>query len=125
MLPALAWVRPSNVRIMVVLPAPFGPRKPNAQPRGTSRSTPSIAARSPKRLVRPRVSIAGDPVGSGSGEPSGSADKHVPFFGQPHRQGGSTFSPDSLPNPPKDSVRVRAMAHARQAHAARRPGARL
>ncbi len=57
--PALAWVSPSSVRIRVVLPAPFGPRNPNAQPRGTDRSTPSIAARSPKRLVRPRVSIAG------------------------------------------------------------------
>ena len=30
-----------------------GPRKPNAQPRGTCRSMPSSAVRSPKRLVRP------------------------------------------------------------------------
>ena len=29
----------SSVRIMVVLPAPFGPRKPNASPSSTSRST--------------------------------------------------------------------------------------
>src|SRR5271166_4865906 len=58
MLPALARVRPSSVRIIVVLPAPFGPRKPNALPRGTRRSTPSSAMRAPKRLVRPRVSIA-------------------------------------------------------------------
>ena len=30
MLPALACVRPSSVRMIVVLPAPLGPRKPNA-----------------------------------------------------------------------------------------------
>ena len=35
MLPALAWVRPSSMRIIVVLPAPLGPRKPKALPRGT------------------------------------------------------------------------------------------
>src|ERR1700722_10307846 len=56
--PALAWVRPSNMRIIVVLPAPLGPRKPKALPRGTCRSTLSIAARWPKRLVRPVVWIA-------------------------------------------------------------------
>ena len=31
------------MRIVVVLPAPFGPRKPNTSPRRTSKSTPSTA----------------------------------------------------------------------------------
>ena len=34
MLPALAWVSPRSMRIIVVLPAPLGPRKPKALPRG-------------------------------------------------------------------------------------------
>ena len=46
-----ACVKPTSVRISVVLPAPFGPRKPNATPAGTVRSTLSTAARSPKRFV--------------------------------------------------------------------------
>src|ERR1700689_1112185 len=59
MLPAFARVRPSSVRMILVLPAPLGPRKPNAQPLGTCMSMPSSAMRSPKRLVKPLVSMAG------------------------------------------------------------------
>ena len=44
--PALGSASPSSSRISVVLPAPLGPKRPKAQPRGTSRSTPSSAARS-------------------------------------------------------------------------------
>ena len=42
----------------VVLPAPLGPRYPNAHPRGTSSSTSLTATLSPKRLVSPCVSTA-------------------------------------------------------------------
>ena len=38
-----------------VLPAPLGPRKPNDSPGATSKSMPSTAMNSPKRLVRPRA----------------------------------------------------------------------
>src|SRR6201987_3523571 len=62
MLPALGRVSPSSILIKVVLPAPFGPRKPNATPRGTFRLTPSTAARPPKRFVSPSVSIAAPPA---------------------------------------------------------------
>src|SRR3977135_160777 len=48
------------MRIVDVLPAPFGPRKPKASPRDTSKSTPSTAVNSPKRLVRPRAEISGE-----------------------------------------------------------------
>ena len=40
------------IRIVDVLPAPFGPRKPNASPGATSKSTPSTAVNSPNRLVK-------------------------------------------------------------------------
>src|SRR5687768_5142479 len=47
------------IRIVELLPAPFGPRKPKASPRLTSRSIPSTATSSPKRLTRPRAWIMG------------------------------------------------------------------
>src|SRR2546423_11064490 len=43
------------MRMVDVLPAPFGPRKPNASPCWTSKSTPSTATSSSKRLTRPRA----------------------------------------------------------------------
>jgi len=42
------------IRMVEVLPAPFGPRNPNDSPRSMSKSTPSTAMNSPNRLVRPR-----------------------------------------------------------------------
>src|SRR5580658_95515 len=58
MLPASASVRPSSTRISVVLPAPFGPRYPKAQPLGTRRSTLLTATLAPKRFTSPWVSTA-------------------------------------------------------------------
>ena len=46
-LPDVVSVSPSIIRIVVVLPAPFGPRYPNAEPRGTRSSTSSTAVRPP------------------------------------------------------------------------------
>src|SRR3989440_1128219 len=54
--PAVAPVSPSSMRMRVVLPAPFGPRYPKAEPAGMRRSTWSTATRSPKRFVSPSVS---------------------------------------------------------------------
>src|SRR4249919_2153512 len=45
------------IRIVELLPAPFGPRNPNASPCLTSRSMPSTATSSPKRLTSPRAWI--------------------------------------------------------------------
>ena len=39
------------MRMVDVLPAPFGPRKPNASPGSTAKSMPSTATKLPKRLV--------------------------------------------------------------------------
>ena len=45
------------MRIVELLPAPFGPRKPNVSPGRTAKSIPSTAVVSPKRLTRPRATI--------------------------------------------------------------------
>jgi hypothetical protein len=67
MVPASARVSPRSTRISVVLPAPFGPRYPNALPRGTRSSTLSTATLSPNRLLRPCVSTAQSPsLGAGA-----------------------------------------------------------
>src|SRR5205809_453514 len=50
------------IRIVELLPAPFGPRKPNASPCCTSKSIPSTATRSSKRLISPRAWTSGSSV---------------------------------------------------------------
>jgi hypothetical protein len=58
------------ILIVEVLPAPFGPRKPNDSPVATSKSMPSTATKSPNSLRRPRALITDDtlaPYGSRSG----------------------------------------------------------
>src|SRR5438477_1861158 len=57
--PPLAGETHPIIRIVELLPAPFGPRKPNASPCCTSKSIPSTATRSPKRLARPRACTSG------------------------------------------------------------------
>src|SRR5437588_5883951 len=47
-----------SMLIVVVLPAPLGPRKPNTSPGATSNSTPRTAWMSPNRLWRSRTAIA-------------------------------------------------------------------
>src|SRR5258708_6827577 len=48
--------------IVVVLPAPLGPRKPNTSPGATSNSTPRTASISPKLLASPLTSIAASDI---------------------------------------------------------------
>src|ERR1700692_593988 len=50
------------MRMVELLPAPFGPRKPNASPRCTSKSTPSTAVRLPNCFTSPRAWINGAPA---------------------------------------------------------------
>src|SRR6187401_3442603 len=56
------------IRIVEVLPAPFGPRNPNDSPVATSKSTASTAVKSPNFLVSPRASMSevGDVSGMGA-----------------------------------------------------------
>ena len=63
-LPADAATSPRMQRIVVVLPAPFGPRNPKTPPSETSRSSPSRATVDGRRsrrysLRRPSISITG------------------------------------------------------------------
>ena len=58
MLPEVGGARPISMRMVVVLPAPFGPKKPKKLPRGTSRSSPSTAAFVPYTLRRLPIEIA-------------------------------------------------------------------
>ena len=60
--PAVGGDTQPIIRIVELLPAPFGPRKPNASPRCTSKSTPSTAVRSPNRFTSPRAWINGAPA---------------------------------------------------------------
>src|SRR5690349_2407136 len=53
MVPALRSRSPHTIRIVVVLPAPFGPSNPYVSPACTSKATSDTATRSPKRRVSP------------------------------------------------------------------------
>src|ERR1700730_6603002 len=57
--PLVGRTRPSRTLTVVVLPAPFGPRKPNTSPGWTVRSSPWSATLRPYSLRRPTVSTAG------------------------------------------------------------------
>jgi hypothetical protein len=50
--PELGAISVPNVRTVVVLPAPFGPRNPNTSPLATLNETSDTAVRPPKTLVR-------------------------------------------------------------------------
>ena len=50
--PAVGATRVLNVRTVVVLPAPLGPRNPKTSPRRTLNETSSNATREPNCLVR-------------------------------------------------------------------------
>ena len=60
--PASGTERVVRMRTAVVLPAPFGPSRPQTVPRGTANETPSRATFSPNRLTRPSTSIASFPL---------------------------------------------------------------
>src|SRR5689334_9581613 len=53
--PASGVLRPSQISMVVVLPAPFGPSKPKHSPRRISRSSPSTATTSPYVFRRLRI----------------------------------------------------------------------
>src|SRR5579863_7855971 len=56
--PAVGLASVHSMLMVVVFPAPLGPRKPNTSPVATSKSTPRTASSSPKRLTRPWTEIA-------------------------------------------------------------------
>src|SRR3954452_20022390 len=56
-LPAVGDRSPVRRRMVVVLPAPLGPRKPKMSPSSTTKERSSTAWRPPNSFVRPTVSI--------------------------------------------------------------------
>src|SRR6185436_12206062 len=57
MLPLVGLSSPAIMRMVVVLPAPFGPRKPWISPGPTERLTPSTAVNDPYFLTRASTAI--------------------------------------------------------------------
>src|SRR3989304_2182778 len=58
--------RPQIIEIEVVLPAPFGPRRPYVSPRAISKPTPSTASRAPNRFTSPlQVRVGASPPAAG------------------------------------------------------------
>src|SRR5919106_6926024 len=55
MMPAVGLRWPEIMPMKVVLPAPFGPMMQRSSPLSSVKSTPSLARRPSKRLVRPSV----------------------------------------------------------------------
>ena len=72
------------MRMVDVLPAPFGPRKPNASPGSTWKSMPSTATKSPKCLVRFVPWIRG---------PAAASDTKVDATGFPSPHGPTSSAP--------------------------------
>src|SRR5262245_49423671 len=62
--PADGGRKPVSMRIVVVLPAPFGPRKPTTSPRSRVKLTSSTASAAPKRRERCETVITGAREGS-------------------------------------------------------------
>src|SRR5437867_1901402 len=60
--PLLGGKMPARMRMVVVLPAPFGPRKPTISPTSTRNEMPRTASTAPKVLVRSRTSIIAWPM---------------------------------------------------------------
>ena len=56
-MPAVGRMRSSSSRIVVLLPAPFGPRNPNTSPRSTRRSSPSRARIPPGKVFESAVGL--------------------------------------------------------------------
>src|SRR5690348_2900136 len=68
--PASGRVSPSRISIVVVFPAPLGPRSPKHSPRWMVRSSPATAVTSSYFLTSPAVRIAGPSGPSGPPGPS-------------------------------------------------------
>src|SRR6266550_4597620 len=59
MLPCVGLMRPTSMRIVVVLPAPLGPRKPKTSPAWMAKEMLSTIVRLPMTLIRLRATRTG------------------------------------------------------------------
>src|SRR4051794_18230359 len=82
--------------MVVVLPAPLGPRKATISPGSMVRSRPSTAVTAPKRLVRPRSAMAGTaPPGATPGAALVGAESVMPTASAPACPTSSVSGHDS------------------------------
>src|SRR5215471_12118101 len=110
--PDVGVVSPSRSWIVVVFPAPLGPRRPKISPGATENERSSTACTSPKDLQRRRISIAGEVTGADCTiAPEG-------YAAVLHRSLRAPFAG----GPPFPDGQVRATARARRGRA--RPAAR-
>src|SRR5690606_9892128 len=88
--PPLGWIRPISIFIVVVLPAPLGPRNPNSSPRSTAKLIPSTATvrlrENPRTnsLRRFSTSSTAADIGDAEDTPAGESDRSE--TGQPKLQ---------------------------------------
>src|SRR5438270_738593 len=61
--PEVAVRKPARMRMVVVLPAPLGPRKPTTRPRGTSKETSGTGPQ-PRQALTPSAAVPETPSGS-------------------------------------------------------------
>src|SRR6185503_20058470 len=85
--PEVGFSSPAMMRMVVVLPAPLGPRKPWISPAATSRLTPSTAVKSPYFLTRFSTRIIGlprrpRPAAASAAAPAGERDVEGLHFGR-------------------------------------------
>ena len=80
------------IRIVLVLPAPLGPRKPKLSPGATSKSMASTAVKTPNRLVSPRAWMSGGARSARASVPDGT-QRLRPGAGQASGAGTSATSP--------------------------------
>src|SRR5688572_16448116 len=97
MWPAVGWSTPAIMRIVVVLPAPFGPRNPNSSPRFTCRSNGCTAVNLPYRLVTPSSLIMPSPAPDHA-HAHGSQDLQLQAADQPQQLDLARESADDKPD---------------------------
>src|SRR3954453_14909965 len=67
-LPDVGLTSVQSMLMVVLLPAPLGPRKPNTSPGETAKDTPRTASTSPKDFLRSWTSMAAAAVAAWGGE---------------------------------------------------------
>src|SRR4051795_2177336 len=101
--PRVGVTSPSSMRSVVVLPAPFGPRKPVTWPGSTVAERSETAATVPNRLVSPVNSI-GTPVGMAA--PDWPATPALPPLSRMRRAKWAYRDRQHLPPPPEKKRRT-------------------
>src|SRR4051794_17328840 len=90
--PQLGLSRVARMRMVVVLPAPFGPMNPYTSPWSSLSVSRSSANSSPYFFVRSRHSIMGHSLASGRREPAVVWLRHAPRFWRSGGRGSTDYT---------------------------------